>query len=42
MQAQNPRDPYIALWSRLDPFRREELAELKPVRTDGPLDGTRL
>jgi hypothetical protein len=27
MQAQEPRDPYIALWSRLDRFRPEALAE---------------
>lgn len=27
MQAQVPRDPYVALWSRLDPFRPEALAE---------------
>src|SRR5215210_3943030 len=27
MQAQVPRDPYVALWSRLDPFRPESLSE---------------
>jgi len=27
MQAQVPRDPYVALWSRLDRFRPEALAE---------------
>ena len=27
MQAQVPRDPYVALWSRLDRFRPESLAE---------------
>ncbi|HJS27840.1 MAG TPA: winged helix DNA-binding domain-containing protein, partial [Actinomycetota bacterium] len=27
MQAQVPRDPYVALWSRLDRFRPETLAE---------------
>jgi len=27
MQAQVPRDPYVALWSRLDRFRPERLAE---------------
>jgi hypothetical protein len=28
LQAQNPRDPYIALWSRLKGFEPEELSEL--------------
>ena len=28
MQAQNPLDPYTALWSRLDGFRTDELATL--------------
>ncbi|HYV01581.1 MAG TPA: winged helix DNA-binding domain-containing protein [Actinomycetota bacterium] len=27
LQAQVPRDPYVALWSRLDPFRPEALSE---------------
>ena len=28
LQAQVPRDPYVALWSRLDCFRPEELSDL--------------
>jgi hypothetical protein len=28
MQAQNPADPYIALWSRLENFRTDDLASL--------------
>lgn len=32
MQAQNPLDPYLALWSRLDGFQPEELAELLTSR----------
>jgi hypothetical protein len=32
MQAQLPRDPYIGLWSRLDGFEPEELAELLRTR----------
>jgi winged helix DNA-binding protein len=28
LQAQEPPDPYVALWSRLDPFRHEDLARL--------------
>jgi hypothetical protein len=32
LQAQEPRDPYVALWSRLDGFRPEELARLLEER----------
>jgi hypothetical protein len=32
LQAQNPRDPYIALWSRLEGFRPEELAGMMTAR----------
>jgi hypothetical protein len=28
LQGQNPRDPYVALWSRLEDFRPEELEQL--------------
>lgn len=28
MQAQNPNDPYVGLWTRLDGFRPEKLARL--------------
>jgi hypothetical protein len=28
LQAQVPRDPYVALWSRLDPFGPQELSDL--------------
>src|SRR4029450_9466449 len=30
LQAQVPRDPYVALWSRLDRFRPQALAERSP------------
>jgi hypothetical protein len=33
LQAQNPRDPYLALWSRLDRFEPEELEALLLERT---------
>jgi len=32
MQAQEPRDPYVGLWTRLDGFRPQELAELLQKR----------
>src|SRR5215210_5387318 len=32
LQAQEPRDPYLALWSRLDGFRPEKLANLLEER----------
>jgi hypothetical protein len=32
LQAQNPGDPYVALWSRLEGFRPEELGELVESR----------
>ena len=32
LQAQVPRDPYVALWSRLDRFRPEQLADLLAER----------
>src|SRR4051794_18289163 len=32
LQAQEPRDPYVALWSRLDPFDPAELSELVASR----------
>lgn len=32
LQAQVPRDPYVALWSRLDGFRAEELSTLLEER----------
>jgi Winged helix DNA-binding domain len=33
LQAQVPRDPYVALWSRLDPFRPETLSAAMESRT---------
>jgi hypothetical protein len=33
LQAQNPRDPYLALWSRLDAFAPEELETLLVERS---------
>jgi hypothetical protein len=32
LQAQEPRDPYVALWSRLEGFRPEELSDLLAER----------
>ena len=32
MQAQNPLDPYYALWARIDSFRPEELSDLMESR----------
>jgi hypothetical protein len=32
LQAQEPRDPYVALWSRLDPFEPAELSQLVASR----------
>ena len=32
MQAQEPRDPYVAFWSRIDGFRPEELERLLEAR----------
>src|SRR5438874_13695281 len=32
LQAQNPRDPYVARWARLEGFRPEELAGMMTAR----------
>jgi hypothetical protein len=36
-----PRDPYVALWSRLDRFRPQALAEPIAARWRAELDGDR-